>query len=406
MLYILISMSEKYIMSEYCWLPAIRIRGYRPFRDLLFTFKMLEVIVGANGSGKTSLFEFLKFLRDACNTDIPPEIIADSAGQRIFHSPGPDKLFWNVEINLKKKISLYYQGEIMCPIGTPKVSFERVVTKKSSADDAQNIYTYLDFRDSKGLVRDPDDGDFLRKEWKLGRDNRLGLGAITDANLSTLYSIREYIRGWRFYNPFNFNLEKIRRPVAITQSPILDEDAGNLGVVLFYLMTEYPEAFADLKSLIQFAVPGFKSMTVKARGGLNEVLVFWEEDNVETELTLADLGAGTLRFIAWASLCVLPDPPSLICIDDPSIGLHPRTLAILAGLFEKAAEKTQVLLTTHSSYFLTQFDLDNIAILKKVNGQSVYINAKNSKNLMENLKKIGIERLEHLHRTDELEALT
>jgi len=75
-------------------------------------------------------------------------------------------------------------------------------------------------------------------------------------------------------------------------------------------------------------------------------------------------------------------------------------------LFEKAADKTQVLLTTHSSYFLTQFDLDNIAILKKVNGQSVYINAKNSKNLMENLKKIGIERLEHLHRTDELEALT
>lgn len=393
-------------MSEYYWLPAIRIRGYRPFRDLLFTFKPLEVIVGANGSGKTSLFEFLKFLRDGATLDIPPEIITGSCNKRIFHSPGPDKLFWNAEINLKKKISWYYQGELAGPVGTPKVSFERVITKKSSAEDTQNIYTYLDFRDGKGLVRDPEDGDFLRKEWKLGKDNRLALSAMADANLPALFNIREYIRGWRFYSPFNFNIGKIGRPVAITQNPVLDEDAGNLGMILFYLMTEHPETFADLKSLIQFAVPGFKSMTVKARGGLNEVLVFWEEDHVETELTLADLSSGTLRFIAWASLCVLPEPPSLICIDDPSVGLHPRTLAILAGLFEKAADKTQVLLSTQSSYFLMQFDLDNIAILKKANGQSVYINAKNSKNLMENLKKIGIERLEHLHRTDELEALT
>ena len=47
-------------MGQYYWLPSIKIRGYRPFGDILFRFKPLQVIVGANGSGKSSLFEFLK----------------------------------------------------------------------------------------------------------------------------------------------------------------------------------------------------------------------------------------------------------------------------------------------------------------------------------------------------------
>jgi|GEM_PF-3939060 predicted ATPase len=56
-------------MNNFFWLPSIKIKGYRPFNDILFRFRPLQVIVGANGSGKSSLFEFLKFLRDACYQD-------------------------------------------------------------------------------------------------------------------------------------------------------------------------------------------------------------------------------------------------------------------------------------------------------------------------------------------------
>ena len=67
---------------------SIMIKGYRPFRDFMAWFGNLEVFVGANGTGKSSLFEFLKFLRDSSYQDIPPEIIAGSVGQQIFHKPG------------------------------------------------------------------------------------------------------------------------------------------------------------------------------------------------------------------------------------------------------------------------------------------------------------------------------
>jgi len=386
-------------------LPSIKIKGYRPFTDTLFRFSPVQVIVGANGSGKSSLFEFLKFLRDACHQEIPPEIITAAIGQQIFHRPGPDKFCWSAKFDLKQKTPLYYQGELMGPAGSAKIIFERVFTKALHRQFNEG-YTFLDFRNAKGHVSDPEDGEFIRKEWNLKKPNQLGLGAITDSTLTTLFNVREYIRGWRFYDAFNIHNEKIRKPVPTSQDPVLHEDAGNLSAVLFNLMTEHAKEFDELKSVIKSAIPGFRNLSVKARGGPGEVIAFWQEENVDTELSLADLSDGTLRFIAWATLCVMPSPPTLICIDEPDQGVHPRTLPVLSGLFEKASERTQLILSTHASYFLTQFDLDNIAVMKKVSGESVYVRIKDSQTLLDNLEDFGTEELEQIHRTDELEALT
>ena len=387
------------------YLPAIRIRGFRSFRDVLFRFNRLEVIVGANGSGKSALFEFLRFLRDSCERDIPAELMTDIGGRKVFHKPGPNRFFWNAQIDFRNKFPILYQGEIEGGVGSVRVLFERILTKMPIGGKNQGGFSYLDFREGKGLVRDPEDGDFIRKEWDLRAPNRLGLGAMTDGNLTTLYGLREYIRGWRFYNGTAISTPKIRRPVPVTQHPILEEDAGNLSAVLFDLMTEHSEAFEDLKSLIQFAIPGFKSLDVRAQGRTGEVLAFWKEDGGDKELSIADLSDGILRFIAWATLCVTPYPPTLICIDNPVQGLHPRTLPVLAGLFEKAAERTQVLLATHESYFMTQFDLENIAILKKSGGGSVYVNIRNAQALLSRLRNAEPAEIEQMYRVDELEAM-
>ena len=72
-------------------LTEVKIQGYRPFRDFTAPLESLEVLVGANGSGKSSLFEFLKFLRDSIYREIPPEIISGSTGQQIFHHSGAEK---------------------------------------------------------------------------------------------------------------------------------------------------------------------------------------------------------------------------------------------------------------------------------------------------------------------------
>nr|HQH73370.1 AAA family ATPase [bacterium] len=153
------------------------------------------------------------------------------------------------------------------------------------------------------------------------------------------------------------------------------------------------------------AIPGFKSLTVKARGGPGEVIAFCQEEGVGNELSLADLSDGVLRLICWMVLCVHPHPPALICIDEPDQGVHPRTLPLLAGLFEKACQKTQLFLATHASYFLMQFDISRVAVFRKENGETVFRKPKNSKTLCDNLSDFGQEEIEIMHKSDELEKI-
>lgn len=386
-------------------ISSLTLKGYRPFRDIQFEFGSLEVIAGANGSGKSSLFEFLRFLRDAVHQDIPPEIVAGSLGQQIFHAGGPDRFSWSLEIDTGQRIPIRYEGELLGPVGKTHIGNESVRSAKPLGPKYQGPFIFMHMRGGQGVVSDPEARGFVKQELELRRPNQLALSAMTNPALVTLYNLRDFIRAWRFYSSFNINNERIRKSVPLEQEPVLHEDAGNLSSVLHYLMTEQRSAFDELQLHLRQAVPGFRGLNVKARGGPGEVIAFWQEEGVDKELSLADLSDGVLRLICWITLALQPNPPTLVCIDEPDQGVHPRTLPILAGLFEKASKRTQLLLATHASYFLAQFDLRYIAIMRKENGQARFLKPGDSKILLDTLRDFGQEELEALHRSDELERL-
>ncbi|MGL4500886.1 MAG: AAA family ATPase [Planktothrix sp.] len=389
-------------------LLSIDIKGYRPFKEFKAEFKSLEVIVGANGAGKSSLFEFLKFLRDGMYREIPTEIIEGSIGQQIFHLTGPEKFTWNLEIDTNRDVSLLYQGELVGPVGKTQITYEKVVSSKPFSKEYNNPYIFMDIQGNQGRVQNSETGKFentiIEQEIQSKR-NQLALSTINNPRLELLFLLREYIQTWRFYSSFNIANSKIRKSVVIDQEPILHEDAGNLSSVLFYLQTEHQEIFNELQLFLRLMIPGFKNLSVKARGGPGEVIAFWQEKGVDETISLADLSDGILRLICWVCLCLHPHPPRLICIDEPDQGVHPRTLSILAGLFEKASERTQILLATHSSYFLSQFDLSKIAVIRKEQGEAKFIKPSNFKVLTDILADFGTDEIEKLHRSDELEQL-
>lgn len=387
-------------MTPPALLKLLRIQGYRPFGDFIAQLGPLEVLVGANGSGKSSLFEFLKFLREGVRGDIPPEIVPGSIGQRVFHSPGPERFSWSVEVDFAGRFPVRYEGELMGPVGHWQVTREsaRIV----HPEEENPAVDLMEARGPVGWIRDPETKP--EREDVLKRWSQLMPGVAT-SSFTTLYNLAESIRGWQFYSGLDIATDKIRRTAPTEQEPVLQEDARNLSPVLHFLYTEYQSVFDELQQLLRLVVPGFKSLRVKAYGGPGEVIAFWREEGVDTELNLADLSDGILRLICWMVLCLQPNPPSLICIDEPDQGVHPRTLPILAGLFQRASERTQILLATHSSYFLTQFDLSQIAVLRKENGEAKFLKPQDSKVLTENLKDFGPEEIEVMHRSDELEHL-
>jgi predicted ATPase len=363
-------------------LTSITIRGYRPFRELVAPLGPLEVLVGANGSGKSSLFEFLRFLRESVEREIPPEIVEGNIGSQLFHRPGPQRLGWALQFGGEGE-TISYEGELMGPVGAPQVTSEAMRSPLET----------LIRRESPSF-----------HGWS-PRPNQLTLNVASGPHQPKLLRIREHIQGWRFYGAFALFKEKMRQPSFIEQEPVLREDGGNLSSVLHYLLTEHRPAFDELQRHLRSTIPGFRGLSVKARGGPGQVMAFWQEEGVDDDLSLADLSDGTLHLLCWITLCVHPNPPSLICIDEPDQGVHPRTLPLLAGLFQKAADRTQILLATHASYFLLQFDLSQIAVLRKEGGEVRFYKPRDSAALTETLADFGPEEIEALHRSDELEQL-
>ncbi|MGL5135882.1 MAG: AAA family ATPase, partial [Planktothrix sp.] len=141
-------------------LLSIDIKGYRPFKEFKAEFKSLEVIVGANGAGKSSLFEFLKFLRDGMYREIPTEIIEGSIGQQIFHLTGPEKFTWNLEIDTNRDVSLLYQGELVGPVGKTQITYEKVVSSKPFSKEYNNPYIFMDIQGNQGRVQNSETGKF------------------------------------------------------------------------------------------------------------------------------------------------------------------------------------------------------------------------------------------------------
>ncbi|HEX3476930.1 MAG TPA: AAA family ATPase [Kofleriaceae bacterium] len=385
-------------------IDTIELTGYRPFSSFWAQPHDLTVIIGANASGKSSLFDFLRFVSFAASNPLPPEIDPRSIGKRLFHTNGPEEIKFALAVGPGDAKLLRYEVEIHGPIGAPKVASEQLATVEAFSFVNDALFVFLSFKNGRGFVRDQGEHKVKRPEWTVA-SNELALRRALDPTLVTLARFQAFVTAWRFYSGFDVSTSAtMRRPVPSEPSPTLAEDGSNLSAVLFSLVSEHPDAWGELETLLRSAVPGFVSLAVKPRGGPGTVMGIWREQGLKDELTLADLSDGTLRFLCWATLCLSPNIPPLICIDEPEIGLHPRVLPALAGVLRLASARSQILVATHSPYFLSQFQLDEIAVMKKEDGKAVFKRPATSQSLRQEIEELGGESLALMHISDELEA--
>lgn len=386
-------------------LMKIEVDGYRPFRKFIAEPGDLTVIIGANATGKSSLFDFLRFIRRAVVDPLPPEIDERAVGKSLFHLGGPERIAFALTLDLEQRRPLRYEAEILGPVGTPKVTREKLATTTPLRDDETKPFIFLDFVGGRGVVRDQRERKLVRPAWTVS-SNEFALRRALDPTLVTLSRVQALLSSWRFFSGFDVSCTAtVRRPVPTEPEPRLLEDGSNLSAVLMWLNRKHQSVWEELESYLRSAIPGFRSLNVEPRGGPGTVIGVWREAGVSGELTLADLSDGTLRFLSWAVLCLSPKLPPLICIDEPELGLHPRVLPALAGLLRLASARAQILVATHSPYLLSHFPLDEIAVMRKENGVAEFVRPSTSKALREMVQDVGGEAIAKLHLSDELEAL-
>lgn len=388
-------------------IERVEISGYRPFSGFDAGLDPLTVIIGANATGKSSLFDALRLLSHAAENPIPPEIDPRHVpGAMLFHAGGRAQIDLAITTPFGPEDHLRYAVSIQGPLGAPRVVHERLATTTPHGDEAEPL-AFLDFRGGKGVVLDPIDRTRKRAEWTTPQ-NELALRRTLDPTLVVPSRFRSFLASWRSYSGFDVGPKAtMRQPAYIDEDPVLAEDGSNLTAVLhsLVLVPEHREAWEELEMHLGVVIPGFESLGVRARGARGMAIGTWRERGIADELTLADLSEGTLRLLCWLALAFSPKLPPLVLIDEPELGLHPRVLPTLAGAFKLASARSQILIATHSPHFLSQFELEQIAVMRKEDGRATFVRPATSDALRNAVEELGGGALARLFLSEELEVL-
>lgn len=384
-------------------LCRLHITGYRALRDLEVELGPLTVIIGANATGKSSLFQALQLISSTAANELPPGIDGRSLAATAFHVGGPEQITCAMTFDLGLRSTFDYRVEILGPAKSPSVARELLQTETLAATGKP--FVFLDFKNGRGRVSEPTDRASSRSEWVLnpvGTALRRGL----DPSLHTIGKVHDYLTHWAFYSGFDVGPSAaLRQPVPLEADLVLSPSGANLTSVLMGLRSSHPDQWDEIQTHLGSALPDFERLNVMPAPGKGLVMASLKEHSLPQALPLADLSDGTLRFLCWATLLLSPALPSLLCIDEPETGLHPRALAALAGLIRVASSRTQIIVATHSPQLLAEFDLNDIAVMRRPFGTVELVRPSTSHALAAMVSELGREGLIRAHSSGELEGL-
>lgn len=159
-----------------------------------------------------------------------------------------------------------------------------------------------------------------------------------------MLAVREFIRGWRFYDGFRTDIASpIRIPQIGTRTPVLNNDGTDLPAALETIL-EIGEEEA-LHRAIDDAFPGSR-LSIEVQNGRFDLRL--QQHGLLRPLSTAELSDGTLRFLLWTAALLTPRPPGLMVLNEPETSLHPDLLPPLARLIAAASERAQVIVVSHA----------------------------------------------------------
>jgi len=163
----------------------------------------------------------------------------------------------------------------------------------------------------------------------------------------------------------------VRLPALLRPTLRLSENGANLSSVLHSIQQGHPDIWEEILELLHTACPEFRDIRIPGGGGDGKVLLRWYESPCEKEGVSPNLlSDGTLKFLCLIAILKSPDPPPLICIDEPEIGLHPDWIKLVAEMMQSAAARTQLIVATHSPQIVARLDPEQVIITEKENGKT------------------------------------
>jgi predicted ATPase len=333
----------------------------------------LNILIGANGSGKSNLLEMIEFLPDALNNELSETFKKrrNATSIAFIDSGFPINLELSWEIsgseNLTRGIDLIYRLVIEVEkIGSFAVKSESLHEISPRFSTEYSPYKHLDFTYGRGAATPwtegrpgglrPIDGNGLAEDLKSAQ--KLALRILSSPQVyPVLEHVREQVLSWTFYNSNDMDVNAIKRePTEIDAlQRTLAKDGCNLGMVLYnHYQASDGDFEENLDRILRSMYSGHKELKFPLIDSSHFELR-WRLDPYHKPLRFDQVSDGTIRMLCWIAVLANPYPPTLISIDEPELGIHPAWLPILADLIREAATRTQVIVSTHSPELLDEF---------------------------------------------------
>lgn len=354
-------------------IETIRLKNFKAYRDLHLTdIPNLAIFVGANGTGKSTIFEIFDFLSQALSGNVR-SALANKGGFREVISRGATG---NIEIELQFRLNIVnserlvtYRLEIGEKSGIPFVYREILRYKRQSYGSP---YHFLDFKNGEGyaIVNEEDysksDEELAREYQKLGSPDILaikGLGQFDRFKAASAF--RAFIENWHVSD---FHISDARPSKEAGYAEHLSTRGDNLPLVTQYLFEQHRDLFETVLLKMSQRVPGIQRVEAKMTEDGRVVLKF-QDGAFKDPFIARYVSDGTIKMFAYLLLLHDPHPHPLLCVEEPENQLYPELLAEILEEFRLYAQKGgQVFITSHSPDLLNAATIDEVFWLKKQAG--------------------------------------
>lgn len=333
----------------------ITIKGYKSIKSLEdFELKSLNILIGANGVGKSNFISAFRLLNDMYNKQF----------QKHTQDKNPESF-------------LYFGRK-----HTEKIHF-----RFEFGDNSYEFSLILN-QENKLLVENECVG-FLKHEYNIGsnlEESHIGEAEKYASSRAVGRYSREYISRWKVYHFHDTSdTSKIKGKPASNDNLIFKQDAANLAPYLKMLKDKHIAHYEQIIATIQMVAPFFGGFVLRDDEFIQ--LEWFDKKDPDTPFKAHYLSDGTLRFIALATLLLQPFElmQDTLIIDEPELGLHPFALCILSELIKRASVEKQVIISSQSVELINYFEPQDIIVVDREDNQSTFkrLNAEDLRDWLE-----------------------
>ncbi|MEA5601449.1 AAA family ATPase [Nostoc sp. UHCC 0252] len=332
-------------------LQRITLNGFKSIKAIDIELRPLNILIGANGAGKSNLISFFKMLN---------EMMAGRFQQYIGMSG--------------RAQSLLHFGPKVTPQIEAKLEFE-----VENGVDTYDLRLFHAAGDTLFFAEET--LSFLQTGRTSPRIDHLGAGhqetKITEAaeegkqTAKALKYLLDRCRVYHFHD--TSSTAGVRQSCYVGDNRWLMPDAGNLAALLLKFREDNISAYQRIVGTIRLIAPFFDDFVLEPDSS-NRVILNWQEKESDRVFGPHQFSDGTLRVICLVTLLLQPEDklPELIVVDEPELGLHPYALNVVAALFSKASLHTQILISTQSISLLDNFDPENVIAVNREGKESQF----------------------------------